>query len=85
MSLNCNEINLILNELDLKGAFIQDIISRIMTVWRFILIRRGVLRLFLFVVRRMNVVFTKQGEKSLKMKSLCVLWSFCVPESKAAG
>ena len=27
MSLNCNEINLILNELDLKGAFIQDIIQ----------------------------------------------------------
>lgn len=27
MSLNCNEINLILNELDLSGAFIQDIIQ----------------------------------------------------------
>ena len=27
MSLNCNEINLILNELDLEGAFIQDIIQ----------------------------------------------------------
>lgn len=27
MSLNCNEINLILNELDLDGAFIQDIIQ----------------------------------------------------------
>ena len=27
MSLNCNEINLILNELNLRGAFIQDIIQ----------------------------------------------------------
>ena len=27
MSLNCNEINLILNELDLEGTFIQDIIQ----------------------------------------------------------
>ena len=27
MSLNCNEINVILNELDLEGAFIQDIIQ----------------------------------------------------------
>ena len=27
MSLNCNEINLILSELSLEGAFIQDIIQ----------------------------------------------------------
>ena len=27
MSLNCNEINLVLDELDLEGAFIQDIIQ----------------------------------------------------------
>ena len=27
MSLNCNEINLILDELNLEGAFIQDIIQ----------------------------------------------------------
>ena len=27
MSLNCNEINLILNELSIQGAFIQDIIQ----------------------------------------------------------
>ena len=27
MSLNCNEINLALSELDLEGAFIQDIIQ----------------------------------------------------------
>ena len=27
MSLNCNEINLILSELDLQGAFIQEIIQ----------------------------------------------------------
>ena len=27
MSLNCNEINLILSELDLEGAFIQEIIQ----------------------------------------------------------
>ena len=27
MSLNCNEINLILDELDLPGSFIQDIIQ----------------------------------------------------------
>ena len=27
MSLNCNEINLILNELNLEGAFIQEIVQ----------------------------------------------------------
>ena len=27
MSLNCNEINLILDELELKGAFIQEIVQ----------------------------------------------------------
>ena len=27
MSLNCNEINVILSELDLTGAFIQDIVQ----------------------------------------------------------
>ena len=66
MSLNCNEINVILNELDLEGAFIQDIIQPGFDTLAFYTYREGCAKTVLVCTAQNSVRINETRRKITK-------------------
>ena len=66
MSLNCNEINLIIDELNIEGAFIQDIIQPSYDSIAFYTYKEGVAKTILICTAQNGVRINETRKKITK-------------------
>ena len=76
MSLNCNEINLVLDELSIQGAFIQDIIQPGFDTLALYTYKEGTAKTVLICTAQNSVRLNETRKKLQKIISLLDLWNF---------
>lgn len=75
MSLNCNEINLILEELNIDGYFIQDIIQPGYDTIALYLYANGTAKTLLICTAQNSCRINETRRKIIKNTNRCALWN----------
>lgn len=76
MSLNCNEINLVLSELDLEGSFIQDIIQPGFDTLALFTYKNSTPKTVLICVAQKSCRINETRKKLQKTKNRFGSWNF---------